>query len=238
LRAPDRILLAGASPRAEALELERSYSAHGSRIALAASTSCTSDGPSEYRPTPSPGRLCPKKASAVAGRMCSIRVRAPWRHEWSATSAPQSGPNALGGGGQIKITYDICNLWGSTDVWVSTDGGTTYQPSGHDPGRFRDGPAAGQLSLAFGSGHRRHAFRQPGRKLRDTGKLRAIRCRALALVGDEIDFTTVSLTGQFQYDLTTISAAASWVRRLRLTRQARRLRSSAPMRSRSPIRRH
>lgn len=122
-------------------------------------------------------------------------------------------PNAIGGDGAIKITWGgICNFWGSAQVWVSLDGGVTYNqnpqdipgpspigiltagfPSGSDP----DTVDTLSIDLSESAGTLSPFSQQAA----DAGLSAAMITTSGAV--EIIDFTDVTLTGANKYDLDT-----------------------------------
>lgn len=117
------------------------------------------------------------------------------------------GVNGNGAGGQIKLTFGSCNLWGSAILWVSTDGGTTYHQAATIPGPSPIGVLTAtfpvgtdpdttnslQVDLSASQG----ALQSYANSDADAGRSRS-------MVGAElIDFTVATLTGTNKYTMGT-----------------------------------
>lgn len=126
------------------------------------------------------------------------------------TGSPHPGTP---GAGQIKITWGgLCNFWGSAQVWVSLDGGTTYNQNPQDI----PGPSPiGVLTASFASGSdpdttdtlsidisESFGSLSPFSQQAADAGLSAAMIETGGVV-EIIDFTDVTLTGPGQYDLDT-----------------------------------
>lgn len=121
------------------------------------------------------------------------------------------GSVARGGDGEIKISWGgLCNFWGSAQVWVSLDGGVTYNQNPQDI----PGPSPiGVLTASFASGSDPDTTDTLSIDLSESfGSVSPFSQQAADAglsaamittggVVEIIDFTDVTLTGPSQYDL-------------------------------------